>query len=971
MNSTFARRRHRKSAWLVGGIVLVALAVAVTWMLVNSLRSRDPEHSPGPAGAVTGGGMVDAARSTEVPELMRVLTAPEGSAGVTVRGVVALPDGHPAASATVTLYRLITAWPEWQRQPIAEAITREDGAFQFRCAQLPGHLVGFEHEQYAGGEQEVSVHTGEMQLRLRPGFSITGYVVNDLGAPVPNARVSVESVPGEHRRARWTQTSADGGYSFDNLPAGPAHLVARHESWQPAAASGIVIGDRTRSDFRFERPSMSPLRGRVLAAASQEPIAGAIVELVPINQQLGLVDPISTTTAKDGTFLLDGLPRGSMRMWVRHPDYGIVKRTQTIGAVAHDLTIDLAARTSVTGRVVADEDGIFEGGEVLELRDNANELSYAVLTAEGAFAFPELMSPGIATIRVLKGRFLFRNLKGTEVTLRLDEADDNELEIDLQKVTIVRGRFVDADNQPMAGVRVVRTQLLSDSVKFLGSAAWQGEYSQASGQLLQLFDVDRDQLLALSDDQGRFEVRGFRPGGLLARADAPGFGSRWLRMVVPQIGRVTDMDDVQLSKGCGISGRVLRGGQPFAGATVTVVSPDCQAMAATDENGFYRLRDLVPGDYSVRARISGRPTGSNEKLVKVAAGKTAAEVDIGLDVGRMVRGTVKNEKGQPLAAAVVSVRGRPSQVSKTDSNGVFAVELPRRDVELVVSLGDRANQMIVPVTADQEDIAVVLDTPPTCTLVARVAGLPGRRRLAGVLLRLTELSEERIGETQTRWVETRGGELRKAQVPSGDVRIEIWCDGYAPHQEVRTLKAGQDNDLGEVLLAVGAGLRGVVTDAEGSVVRDAMVLLGEETDFDLFSPSVRSGADGSFEIRGVTSRSSSLVVRHPAFAARTIQLQLPRDVLSAKPLPVVLQRGTTIEVVVPRNKIPDDGLVYLRRGGHLVASTVLDDRGYAWFANRSAGKYSVVLFGSDLPERDVEIEAGVDVHAVRFGLPRK
>jgi hypothetical protein len=157
-----------------------------------------------------------------------------------------------------------------------------------------------------------------------------------------------------------------------------------------------------------------------------------------------------------------------------------------------------------------------------------------------------------------------------------------------------------------------------------------------------------------------------------------------------------------------------------------------------------------------------------------------------------------------------------------------------------------------------------------------------------------------------------------------------------------------------------------VRDAAGSAVHDAMVLLGDETDFSLFLPTVRTDVDGMFTIQGITSRSKQLVVRSPGFAANTIGLQLPGDVLSIDPLEIQMERGTTIEVSVARRLIPEDGLVYLRRENHLLESSVLDDIGKAWFANRSAGKYTVQLHGSDQPEQVVEVKAGQELSYVRF-----
>ncbi|HEB54660.1 MAG TPA: hypothetical protein ENI87_15535 [bacterium] len=943
--------------------MLLALGVAVTLMFVHTVRDRSGDGVPSTAG----GADVEA----ELSELVPSVTPSDREQGFIVRGIVLTPDGRPAASAAVTLYRLLSAWPEWRRERVDEAITRDDGRFQFRAPTSYGHVVEVGLAGYAGRIQEVSPFGEELRMQLQPAFSLSGFVRNDLGAPVPNARVSIESVPREHRRARTAMTAADGSYRFEDLAAGPARVVVHHESWQPTGASGIVIGDQPRATFRFERPTMAPLRGRVVGTTTQQPIAGAVVELLPINRLAGLAAPIATTTDVDGTFLLGGLPRGSMRLLVRHPEHGSYLHTQSIGAAAHDLLVELPPRTVVRGELYAagDEDDDFFAGTVLEFEDEIGELHWAAVGDDGAFAFPRPLSPGIAKLRALRGAFVFRNTQTAELVLRIDEDTENVLEIPVLPPAVVRGRFVDDDGRPLAGVRTVRTQLLSESVRFLSDAAWQLDAAALTGGLVRLFDVDRDELLAVSDDDGRFEVRGFAPGPLLARAACPGCGSRWLRLVMPKLGEVSDVGDVVLPPGCQISGRVLRGSKPFVGAMVTVVSRDCQSMAITDADGVYHITDLVPGEYDVEGRITGRPTGSSVRQVTVAADQPARHVEIVLELGRTVRGYVHNQEGRPLADVLVAVRGRAAQVTASNGSGRFEIELPRRAVELVVTVGDRSMQKVVPVRADQREIEIEVETPPTSSIQARVFGLPGRHRLPGVLLRLTPLSPG--AASIARWVETADGVLRWAQAPCGPVQVEIWCEGHAPFARELELVPDEEHDLGEIVLEPGARLRGVVRDDQGRPLRDALVLLGEETDSDLFTPSVRTAADGSFTIRGVSSRSRHLVVRHPGFAACTRELQLPRDVLSAEPIAITLERGATIEVLVADDAIPDDGVVQLRRGGAVLATAVLDDRGRAWFANRSAGTYEVMLADGDLPDRRVEVKPGDTVVRVRFANGHK
>lgn len=958
------QQQYRATAWLMGFVVLLALGIAVTWMIYDGQRWASATVSSGRGGALSPGASQAAGPVEPVPELLQMVGEPDEVNRANVHGVVRMPSGAVAPGATVTLRRVVTAWPEWRTEPVDEAITDEGGRFQFRVPHLHGYLVEFANEPYAGGLREVAPFEHDMELRLRPGYSVVGNVLNDVGAPVPNARVSIEAVPRDNRRARVTYTAADGSYRFDHVAAGPARMVAHHESWQPVAAPALVIGDRRGAEFRFERPTMTPLRGVVLSANTQEPIAGASIELIPIDQNLGLVDPIATTSGEDGTFLLEGLPRGSMRMWVRHADYGAVKRTQAIGAVASQVSIDLPIRTRLRGRLVARDKGAFVGGEVLELLDGAGELAHAVVAEDGGFAFDRPVSPGFVEIMTVGGSFSFRTLTGSTVSVRLDETEVNEVDIDVLPAPVVRGRFVDEDGKPVAGVEAARTQQLGENMRRLGDAAMALDLGKVGGRILRL--TDRDELLAVSGPDGTFEVRGFKPGRLLVRASRPGRGSQWLRLPMPLYGSEQDLGDIVLRRGCRISGRVTRGGRPFVGATVTVVSPQCDGQAITDARGYYRIDDLAPGQYTVRARVAGRASRSDARVVAVQPERPARNVNITIQSGRLVRGFVRNEQGEPLADALVSVRGRPGEVSRSRTNGSFSVELPRRRAELIVSVGDRSLEKVVRVARDQEQVEVRLDAPPTCTIAGVVVGVPGRRRLPGVLVRITQLSRGDSADTVSRWVPTPDGELLRSQVPSGRVRIEFWCDGYAPAVQERVLLPNEINQLGEIVLERGSKLRGVVLDNDGEPVRGASVLLGEESDIDLFSPSVVSAADGSFTIEGVSSRSQQLVVRHPAFASRTQLLELPRDVLSLEPLPIRLERGGTIEVVVPRHQIPDNGLVFLRRDGRLLTSTVLDERGYAYFSNRSAGIYSVKIAGSELAERMVVVEQGVGIKRLSF-----
>ena len=70
--------------------------------------------------------------------------------------------------------------------------------------------------------------------------------------------------------------------------------------------------------------------------------------------------------------------------------------------------------------------------------------------------------------------------------------------------------------------------------------------------------AERDELVAVSDREGRFELRGAKPGMVTARASGPGVGSRLLGVRMPAFGDARELGDVTLAPACAIASRTVR-----------------------------------------------------------------------------------------------------------------------------------------------------------------------------------------------------------------------------------------------------------------------------------------------------------------------------------------------------------------------------------------------------------------------------
>ncbi|MFO1078177.1 MAG: carboxypeptidase regulatory-like domain-containing protein [Planctomycetota bacterium] len=946
-------RAQRRLSWLAGLCVLAGLGWTL-WSLWSTARQLDARLPPAAA-------VPPPPPAIEAPAVLPLAPAPKAAIVRRLQGLVRGPDGAPVAGTTVTVYRALTAGPEWRREAIDQpAITGPDGAFVFALSEGRGLLVSCDHRLYARALVPVPEVSDRLEIALDEGFELAGSVTTDFGGPLGGVRVAAEAVGDAARSVEVAVTTANGGFRFDHrLPAGLVRLVARHDRWQ-AVSEQVLVGETREASLRFNTPALAPLRGRVVTTG-QVPVQGALVQLVPTSGRLGLVDPISATSDRDGTFALAGLSRGPMALLARHEDHGSARRTVSIGTGAPEIVLELPPRSIVAGTLAAGGGGddVTPRGAALQLTDAAGEIQHAVVGDDGAFAFARPVVPGRATLLVHGGVFAFAKSQGFDTNVQIEESPRTVLDLGVVAPTVVRGRCVDENQRPLAGVLVHGLRPLTAS-RLIGSEL-AARIGAGAFEVASSLGGDGEALLAVSGDDGTFEFRGWQPGPLQLRCSARNRAVRAMRYVVPPAGEVGQLGDVGVVAGGRIEGVVTRGGRALAGVPVMIVGDEVQTTVVSQTGGRFSVRDLAVGSYRVRARLPSMPTGQAEQTVVVAL-QRPAQVRLALPPGRTVHGTVTGRDGQAVANAQVTVRGSGAHPALTDAEGRFVLELPSRQVELQVAYGEAGLPHFYTVRADQDRVAVVFDAEPTGTMVAAIVGLPGRKRVPGVLLRLARL-DGREHDELLRWIEVQNGTVRWPLAPVGHHRIEIWCEGYMPYFVERTLEPNAETDLGEILLEPGAAVRGRIVDAGDHPIANARVFVGDEACLGAFEPEARSAADGTFAIAGVSSRCTTVVAQAAGFAPCTHELVLPHDVLAADEIRLALQPGSSIVVEVLN--APEAGLVRLLRGGRVLASAVLDDTGRAEFADRGVGEYSVQLVGSDQPQKPARIETpGSTVHVV-------
>jgi protocatechuate 3,4-dioxygenase beta subunit len=525
---------------------------------------------------------------------------------------------------------------------------------------------------------------------------LSGKVVDEQGRPVAGASVdcyryqagSGYPTVGEPELERRTATDSEGAFAVPSS-RGATLIVVRK--------AGLATGWKTRNSLA--RGSSEPLvltapttLAGVVVDANHGPIAGAEVWVLAANfgdehsRALHANDLsgkparecFSARTAADGRFRIADFPAdGHAALVVRTPGRaprpigGLYAGWRGYEAGAANLELMLGPPGAIEGKVVAGEAGQPIAGARVRFRPNVGELyAYATIESEasgadGTFRVPEVEpgwyrlsgmsgAPGqndADWMAVLKGSTVLR-VAGGEVTrdVVVDAARGAWME-----VTVVAGD----DLKPLADVEVSPGSLAGAS----------GAYTGTNGVALLRLPPGRAWLSAAK--------KGWAPRGATPNIEAG--QTNYLR--------------IELTRPRTISGTIRDpGGAPVAGVLVSF-HPGQYPMALpyvegrSDANGRYELalvQELREGSSWVgpitrtnfiMARSMGRNLAAIQEFDAVPT-----ELDLTLEPGITLSGSVKDTHGAPVTSAMVELRIRSAnsaprvdpQPARVDAQGCFS-----------------------------------------------------------------------------------------------------------------------------------------------------------------------------------------------------------------------------------------------------------------------------------------------------------
>ena len=415
------------------------------------------------------------------------------------------------------------------------------------------------------------------------------------------------------------------------------------------------------------------------------------------------------------------------------------------------------------------------------------------------------------------------------------------------------GTAVDSDGAPVAAAEI----------RLYGVNNGKGPFRQ------QLVDV------AYTDESGRFTIAApyddLKPFSYAAVAVfSEGLAVGWARW--PLYDPLDFEVEITLGKPAAISGIVLDGADPVAGATVRALlklvedgsarvlagSPRLDELSAvTGPDGRFRF-ETIPSDASVALVVScdgfstatdGLSRGSNP--FGIEPGTQNIAVTLRPDV--RIEGTLSDTAAMPLAdvtviAVPVAHEKRPflTRESISGADGAFTFEgLAPGEYLLEASAsapgGEDLSAAPVAVTVETgEPIAVSIVLEPLCELSVTVTDAKTYKRLSGARIML----QARDGGAVEQLFTDENG-VAVIRLPAGDYMIaNVGADGYlsTDSQHFVTLAGGQGQET-ELNLDPAEFVRGVVVDPDGNPVAGAHVEVGPGG----YHPGLRTDENGRFK----------------------------------------------------------------------------------------------------------------------------
>lgn len=446
--------------------------------------------------------------------------------GTKLTGKVTGPDNSPISGATVRVAAQSGSGMINFGSMGKQTVTDSEGEYTLDALEPTDTNIEFSHQKYVGTRKEITVKGAEVRLdvQLSAGQRITGVVVTEAGAPVPDARVEAMAGAGAFRTAR---TDANGTFAFESLSPARYRFSASKLGFAEATVDDVDVS--AGAPVRLVMKSGATIYGQVRGLTPEE-LQSAMVEF---RGETFTTTPVDST----GNYRLEGAPIGTVRV------AGVVSRNfsnrrssqpQTVTVAAGEsrqVDLEFRSDTVITGRVTRNGKPLASANVSFTPRRGASSQtsSSATTDQQGNYSVSGVEAGEYSVYVMDMQRF-------SPYQTTYDVSGSSTFDIDYN-ASALRGRVIDAaTGDPINDARV-RLRATSTDAPFRGDMA------------------------AATDVNGNFTIDFVAPGTYTVSADKTGFAQEPKEIVITDR-QPADLE-FRLSKNDGVTLKVVdaRNGQ--------------------------------------------------------------------------------------------------------------------------------------------------------------------------------------------------------------------------------------------------------------------------------------------------------------------------------------------------------------------------------------------------------------------------
>jgi protocatechuate 3,4-dioxygenase beta subunit len=547
-----------------------------------------------------------------------------------------------------------------QGAPLPLVMTDGDGRFSF---SYPRGLYNVSAVKTGYARREVPVPSGgePIEIRLRTGAVISGRVTDESGAPVMDARVSLETPPANGRDGRMlvSATTDDlGEYRIAGLSEG-AYLAVVTTRGRPTLVTNGAQSYMTNVLDKVYYPGAG-------AADTAQPLA-----LRPGEERQGVDFLLNQLQAMEQPFMVDAFIVQMVGNWAVNPSGTGVIRGRILDSSgrglpdAHVLLTPPSNRTNVPvmpRMARSGIDGRFEFAELApgRYRVLASKVGYLPLNADARLPDGTPRSPLVEVVA--------------------DETHDR-IDIPLTRFSTLVGRVLDEYGAPVMGARVQVLHVRYEGGRRKLVAVSVPERVTDDHGAFRLYGLDQGQYLVsafigdVSSDDVPGYARTYFPGSAVANDAqfvAVGAGQNVVGLDIPLVRTPTAT----------ISGRFLNAqGEPGGGSLT--LTPTWRAGATPAEavgarilrDGQFEFRNVPPGEYVIQAsrgRMNPYTEGEFVAVPVAVDGTDLSDLVVQTRRGSSVTGRVifnSRERPDAVSSSAIEITAVPVDPDRSPSGG--------------------------------------------------------------------------------------------------------------------------------------------------------------------------------------------------------------------------------------------------------------------------------------------------------------